>query len=150
MNNNDLDIRDRMRELRIEQKMTQQLLANRLNITLRTLQNYELHLRKFDSRLMPALFDALGTSPDEFFQWDSSEHQGEERSPILLDDVLPELDNLPTEKIERLYQQVCHAKSLLEVLINTNNKVDYRFLLKMVHQRSSKKTTPVFIYTADE
>lgn len=143
--NNLFDIRDRVRELRIEQKMTQQELAERIGITLRTLQNYELHLRKFDSRLMPALFDALSISPDEFFQWDKGDHPEEERPPILLSDVLSELDKLPEGDIERLYQQVCHAKSLLEVVMNTNNKVDYRWLLKTMHQRPSKPSE-VFVY----
>lgn len=139
------DISARIREIRNEQKISQQVLADRIGITMRSLQNYETHQRKFDSRLMPAIFDALNTSPDEFFQWDSDSHPGEERPPFLIDDILPYLNKMSYDDVEQLYRQICEAKSLLEVVLNTKNKADYRWLLKTLHQKKVK-TPKRFIY----
>ena len=129
------DISNRIREIRNEQKISQQVLADRIGITMRSLQNYETHQRKFDSRLMPAIFDALGISPDEFFQWDRDSHPGEKRPPLL-----------SSEDIDTLYQQICQAKSLLEVIRNTKQKTDYRWLLKTLHQKKVEAPQQ-FIYT---
>ena len=140
------DISNRIREIRNEQKISQQVLADRIGITMRSLQNYETHQRKFDSRLMPAIFDALGISPDEFFQWDSDSHPGEKRPPLLINDIMPYLSKLSSEDIDTLYQQICQAKSLLEVVRNTKQKTDYRWLLKTLHQKKVEAPQQ-FIYT---
>ena len=49
------------------------------------------------------------------------------------------------DDVEQLYRQICEAKSLLEVVLNTKNKADYRWLLKTLHQKKIK-TPKRFIY----
>ncbi|WP_302489272.1 helix-turn-helix domain-containing protein [uncultured Mitsuokella sp.] len=48
-----IDIGVRIRELRNEQKMSQQQLAECIGVTTRTLQNYETHQRKLDIFRLP-------------------------------------------------------------------------------------------------
>lgn len=141
-----LDIGARIRELRNEQKMSQQQLAECIGVTTRTLQNYETHQRKLDINLVLLLCDALHVSPNEFFQWDDNGHSEESRPPVLVGDVMADLNQMDPDDVEDLYQHICEAKSLLEVALNTQNHVDYRWFLKVVHQQK-KKESKKFIYT---
>lgn len=140
------DIGARIRELRNEQKMSQQQLAECIGVTTRTLQNYETHQRKLDINLVLLLCDALNVSPNEFFQWDDNNHPDEGRPPVLFGDVMADLNQMDQDDVADLYQHICEAKSLLEVALNTKNHVDYRWFLKAVHQQK-KKESKKFIYT---
>lgn len=140
------DIGARIRELRNEQKMSQQQLAECIGVTTRTLQNYETHQRKLDINLVLLLCDALNVSPNEFFQWDDNNDPDEGRPPVLFGDVMADLNQMDQDDVADLYQHICEAKSLLEVALNTQNHVDYRWFLKAVHQQK-KKESKKFIYT---
>ena len=140
------DIGARIRELRNEQKMSQQQLAECIGVTTRTLQNYETHQRKLDINLVLLLCDALNVSPNEFFQWDDNNHPDEGRPPVLFGDVMADLNQMDQDDVADLYPHICEAKSLLEVALNTKNHVDYRWFLKAVHQQK-KKESKKFIYT---
>ena len=141
-----IDVGVRIRELRNEQKMSQQQLAECIGVTTRTLQNYETHQRKLDINLVLLLCDALNISPNEFFQWDDNNNPNERQPQVLIGEVMADLNQMDQDDVADLYQHICEAKSLLEVALNTKNHVDYRWFLKAVHQQK-KKESKKFIYT---
>lgn len=64
------DVRKRMKELRLEKKLTQSEIAERLGTTMRQLQNWEYKKNTFPAERIPAICEALGVTPNTFFGLD--------------------------------------------------------------------------------
>ena len=62
-----MKLNEKLKNLRIENKMTQRELANKLGISIPTLQKYEYGTLKIKNEIILALCDIFKISPDDFF-----------------------------------------------------------------------------------
>lgn len=62
-----MKLNEKLKNLRIEKKMTQRELANKLGISIPTLQKYEYGTLKIKNEIILALCDIFKISPDDFF-----------------------------------------------------------------------------------
>ena len=56
--------KDRLKDARLKAGLTQAELAEKVSVTARTIQNYEMGTRKPNSKIVAALAAALGTTVD--------------------------------------------------------------------------------------
>ena len=62
-----MKLNEKLKNLRIENKMTQRELADKLGISIPTLQKYEYGTLKIKNEIILVLCDIFKISPDEFF-----------------------------------------------------------------------------------
>lgn len=137
-----IDIRSQLAKIRKAKGFTQSEIGERLGVSIRTIQFYENHQRGFNQSRLKVLFKALEVTPNEFFEWPDAK---ENRPPLILppDDykemnVLMALTKLQThskDDLKKIYESICHAKSLLEIAMCSNHEdlgwIDY--LMKKFH-----------------
>lgn len=110
-----LDARKRMRDLRIEKNITQADLAKRLGTTVRQIQYYERHQHRLTADKILQVCIALDVTPDEFYGLTENARITD------LNTVEARLQafgkEYPNASLRELYRRVCTVKSLLEVIL---------------------------------
>lgn len=139
-----IDIRSQLAKIRKAKGFTQNEIGDRLGVSIRTIQFYENHQRGFNQSRLKLLFKALEVTPNEFFEWPDD---GVQRPPLVLppDDyhemnaltAVTKFQTYSKEELKKVYESVCHAKSLLEAAMCSSREdlgwVDY--LIKMNHNK---------------
>lgn len=107
----------RLKEFRLQRKLTQEAVARHLGMPTKTYQNYEREVREADTDVLCALADLYGTTLDELVGRTSGDG-----SPLMTDAPCPGPDDF--EELARLYRSMSDegrdammavARGLLEV-----------------------------------
>ena len=77
-----MKISERLRQIRMENGLTQTQLAKKLNLSMRTYQNYELGLTKLPAEELYKLILALDISADKFFERETNQADEELQKTI--------------------------------------------------------------------
>lgn len=84
-----MKLNEKLKKLRIENKMTQRELANKLGISIPTLQKYEYGTLKIKNEIILALCEIFKISPNVFFNDETN-------------NMLKELDEFEKKNIEKI------------------------------------------------
>lgn len=131
-----MDIRTRIQEIREAMGISRAELGQRLGVTQHAVRFWENHQRQIHSDNIPEILEALGVTPNEFFQTEKFQAPTKEKLPFL--HAVTSLKYVDRTKLEAHLHRVTIEKDLLELALNESTEEIAVQLMRSLESQSNE------------